>query len=425
MDITLKTEHISETIEKEVASITIIPKESIPKYTTNIITTTTPNIILKPSTFIPEKVDTTLLISPTNGITLASTQVENPIKTTTPYIHPTTTIPISANPILTTIPKIVPTTIIQNNPPQVYEKVLFILQVQIIDGKLVIFVITNFPITKDQKFTFTVSIYLFRNLRILQNDKKEIEITFSPKEDYDGNGDRVVSLISDNNFKEEKAVVEDLTNNKEIEVKILDNNVDVLDTQKVQETISKGGIDYSQISQDSKDHKIYQYKISSATNGCEFSLISENEINEENKNIELSFVEVRTNNHITANCLLSSKNNKNIVCSLDSDIDNEYILEPFIFSDKTETITILQKNTSDYLQLECSIKKHETRNYHSKRKSGLSTGAVVGIILGITFAVIITVMTIIFCKKRSGVVVRDNSTVANSFKVYESTSQKI
>ena len=334
------------------------------------------NNIYSSTIYIPEKINTSLPINPNSSIILPSTQHEQIIASTIPET------------ILTTIPKIIQTTIVDNNQPQIKEKVFFLLQAQIINKRLVIFLIINFPINKNQKFIFIISKYLSRNLRILQKDKETEEIIFYPKEDYDENGNQLISFISENEVDEENFIIENLKNNEEIDFKILNDNPDVLDTKKVKDAIQKGGMDYSKIEENKENYYIYQYKIVSTTYGCEFALNSENKIIQNNKSIELSFLEIGTNNKIKTSCLLSNNNDKKIICSLFDKINSNYLLEPYIFSDEIETITIVQKNTSDYLSLECNIIKSGPDEPHNKKNEKLSVGAIIAIILGILFSAI-------------------------------------
>ena len=430
----IKTTVISPLASEKIKT-TIISQETskvspTSKHSSKVTIIVPTNSEINPSSI--SKIDNTLLTSTNTVKGIATTQFEkNPItipniKTTIPIVSnkPTTINDISTNTILTTIPNIIPTTIIKNVTPQVKEKVFFLLQVQIIDGKVIIFLVINFPITTNQKFTFSVIIYSSRNLRFLEQEKTTIEMEFYPKDNYNGNGDKIVSLISKEDIKEDRVAVEKLKNDEEIEVKVLNDNSEVLDTQKVEESINKGGVDYSNISED--DNNIIQYKIISASSGCQFSLIIEKNINQSNKSIELNFIDIQNNNNIKANCLLSSQNDKKIVCSLENEIDSYFVLEPFIDSYETEIITIVQKNTTDYLPLKCSLKTSSSNKAYNNKKSGLSSGAIVGIILAIVFAVVITGIIIIaynkgFFKGKK----LDDTTVINKFEMYPSTTLKI
>ena len=153
----------------------------------------------------------------------------------------------------------------------------------------------------------------------------------------------------------------------------------------------KGGMDFSQVS---NDYKINQYKIKYATKGCQFNLFSENVINENNKKIELNFIELNKNN---------------ITCDLNEEIEGNYSLEPYLYSDTNEIITIVQNNVDDYLILECQINNNNDNSFSSKKTSSeISIGIIIAIIAGsIIFIIIITI--IICCIKRKRHKVYDNT----------------
>ena len=184
----------------------------------------------------------------------------------------------------------------------------------------------------------------------------------------------------------------------------MDDNSDILDSEKVKNSIDNGGIDYYEIAEKLKenntDFKIYKYKIISSTSGCKFSLIAEQKIKVNSKNIELKFSELSFKENITLNCLISEKNDNNITCSLNEDIDNNYSLSPFIYSDKSEIFIIFQSNNTEYFSLKCEISELKNNKIYNKSKRGLSSGAIVGIVLVIIF-VIGVIIAIIFLYKIS------------------------
>ena len=109
-------------------------------------------------------------------------------------------------------------------------------------------------------------------------------MAFSSVEDCDGTENKIITLISQGEYiDEEKVLVEDLNEDEkdEIQVVLLDDNSDILDSEKVKNSIDNGGIDYYEIAEKLKenntDFKIYKYKIISSTSGCKFSLIAEQE----------------------------------------------------------------------------------------------------------------------------------------------------
>ena len=78
----------------------------------------------------------------------------------------------------------------------------------------------------------------------------------------------------------------------------------------------------------------------------------------------------------------------NITCKINENIDNNYFLEPFIYSDKSEIITISQVDTNNYLTLKCQIS-------NDNDSDKLSLNAIIGIIVGILGAICLAI--IIFC----------------------------
>ena len=127
-----------------------------------------------------------------------------------------------------------------------------------------------------------------------------------------------------------------------------------MDTKKVEEMITKGGVNFSEIEENRGNFITSGYQISSSTCGCKFFLNSDIKISQDNKNIELSFKETKENNNIKSNCILSSQNDKKIICNLNKEINSTYKLEPYSFCDNNELITISQDN-NDNLPLECNL----------------------------------------------------------------------
>ena len=381
---------------------------------------------------ISEKIDTTISAS-TNTIISSPSTIVN-IKATIPSQSKISTsfVDISTTIINDTFHSTFPTIIINNYIPQLNEIIFFILQVKIINRRIMIYIILNFPITKNQIFIFNVKLFLSRYIRNLQNNSSDqVEISFHPEEDYDGNGDKISVFISDIEINENKALVSELKNNKEIKVKLLNDNSEILDTEKVEESIKNGGIDYSEIVEKNENAKVYnvfQYKIVSASTGCEFDLIPENKIKDINQNIELTFIESKSNNSINANCFISNENEGKIICSLTNDIMGQYQLDPFIYSDKNMTFTIIQKNTKDFLSLECVSTFDEYNHSPNKRnKRALSTGGIVAIALVSSIVLITIVSIIIIYRKKSKYnksIKESNNNIIGATQIYSSSNAK-
>ena len=272
--------------------------------------------------------------------------------------------------------------------------VIFPLQMQMINKKLKIFMLANHAIPKTQIFTFIIRIYNnTKSSRFLQEDEK-MNFTL-PDDYYDGN---IIGLTSENDVNQNyKAVLVGADSNNGFEVKLSNNEVNY-DTEKVKESIEKGGANYSEIASN-PSHKIYQYKIASSTEGCDFYINSNEEIkNSSLKNIDLNFIEIDDmDSNITAKCTLSESNKNKIPCKIRTIADNNYNLDPYIYSDKKETIIITQSSSSETLPLKCNA-----NSINSKKNSsgGLSAGGIIAIIFSIVGALIIAGLLYLFIIKK-------------------------
>ena len=294
---------------------------------------------------------------------------------------------------------------------KIKDKVIYVLQMQKVDKKLKLFNIINFPINKNETFTFPIKTYSINSSRILQEtDVKRVK--FISSEDYNGNGDKIVELTSNEEFDDNiGAILQQQSSNNDMEI-IFNKNENNLDTEKVKNIIKNGGIDYSNLS---SNYKIYHYSVTSSTEGCSFNLISEQKIQDSNtKTINLSFEEVDSDNSINAKCELSSSNGNKIPCKLTSNIENNYLLEPFTFSDNNEIITITQNNTNNYLPLKCEINSNSTiPKFRINKSNGLSTGGILGIVFGIVGGVLLTVLA-------SFIFAKSDKTIQQNVNTYES-----
>ena len=302
---------------------------------------------------------------------------------------------------MTNIPE-APTTLIDNIPAQEVEKIIytiFILQVQLINNILKVFILSDFPIPKNYSMKLNTMIN-YKNIRNLQQEKgKNVLVTVYATEDSDK--DKITVLSSDNEFNKENNIkrVEvqeieiDNKDNNELNINLLDN--DCLDSSKVENKINnKEIVDYSEIS---PNYKVYQYKINSASKGCNFNLESSSNINKQDKEINLNFKNDKSE-FITANCTLS-KNNENsnsIPCTLDKNVDSNYFLADYIESNDEETLTIMQSNKSNKLHLNCHL--------GSEKDDKLKTGAIIGIVICIVFLAsgLIIAIVLAICKKPEG-----------------------
>jgi len=300
---------------------------------------------------------------------------------------------------ITYAPEISSTSLNYTETPKVVYTV-FIFQVQLINNFIRIYILSDFP-TKKNDPLYLISKLYYQNLRNLQNEEaKDTTIALYATEDFDK--DKIAVFSSKNEFNnikrvEGQEVKFDNKENSEINIILLDNNKECLDTEKVEDKIKQGGLDYSKLP---SDYKISQYKINSASQGCNFDLESDSIINEENKQIKLNFKNNKTGD-VNAICLLSKNNEKaNLIpCTLNQNVNSNYILEDYIQSNDKETLTIVQSNKLDELCLNCSLKLK--RIYHNDSgKGGLKTGVIIClIIIGVLLLLGVTGLAIYFKNK--------------------------
>jgi len=138
-----------------------------------------------------------------------------------------------------------------------------------------------------------------------------------------------------------------------------------------------------------------KYYIESSSKGCDFNLVSKNQIEENNQNIILNFIEKNNENKkINAKCTLSNDNKNNIPCSLTEDItDKKYSLDSYIGSNENGVFYLIQDK--DDFELSC----HEENSDKSKKTVYIIIGVVVGLII---IAIIITIIVCFNKKKENG-----------------------
>ena len=176
---------------------------------------------------------------------------------------------------------------------------------------------------------------------------------------------------------------------------ILGENNNNKNTQKVEELIKKGGTNFSKIvNKEINNYQISQYKIEDISEGCNFNLKVNKNINS-NRNLILTFLESNQNsNNITAECTLSPKNNNEIPCSIDIETSNSYFLKEFIDYNENEIITIISYYKNYTYSIIC--------NNSEKNSKGKTTTLhiVISIILCFILVIFIIVISLLLSKKR-------------------------
>ena len=268
---------------------------------------------------------------------------------------------------------------IENKNP-FYE--ILILQVRIIQKLLKIFITISRKIEKFLSINISINVYKYKNIRNLQENRK-IDLYINQNNNIEPG--KIIELTSKEEFSETDRIVLNCEKTSEYNMKVLNNNNKFLDTKENEIMIHNGEI--LDLSQNSTGYEFNNYIIESSSKGCQFNLISKTTIKEQNLNIKLNFIEKNNNNNIiNARCSLSNKNNNIIYCSLDDEVDNDYILDLYIGSGENGFFSITQDNTERTFSLNCSIKK--------KKESSKSKNIIV-IIIAIILATLLITATII------------------------------
>jgi hypothetical protein len=230
---------------------------------------------------------------------------------------------------------------------------LFIFQVQIIRKHLRIFISPSHKTEKNFHIKLPINIYKSNNkIRNLQeNAYREQEVDLYLSENNEVEQGEILSLTSIKEFDESDRIVINQEKSHDCEIKVLNNDNKILDTQENKKMIeNKEIIDFSEVPSTFTSNKYY---IESSSKGCHFNLVSKNQIEEENQNIILNFIEKNNENKkISAKCILSKENKNNIPCSLNEDIVNKkYILDSYVGSNKNGVFYLIQDK--DDFELNC------------------------------------------------------------------------
>ena len=266
-------------------------------------------------------------------------------------------------------------------------KQLYILQVQIINKLLKIFLTLTVNIEKGLHIKFSINLFKNRlRQRNLQGSSKSQEVNLY----LDNVSGNIATLTSKEEFEETDRIVVNKEQGDEYELYLLNNDNKVLDTLENKKKIDNNKVvDFSEIN---SDYPVKKYYIESSSSGCSFNLVSKDSIRESNKEINLTFIQKDDiNNNINAKCTLSSDNEKNIPCSLGEEFEEKnYNLQSYVGSNTNSLFYIFQDN--DGYQLSCSDEKKDK----DKKIIIIAIAAGGAALLGI----IITIICCCCCKKK-------------------------
>ena len=271
---------------------------------------------------------------------------------------------------------------------------LFILQVRIIKKFLKIYVIISLKIKIPMGLRISTDLYKNNNLRRLQETSyKDQQLDLYINENVEIEPGKIYELTSREEFDDSDRVVVKLKSNSDYEMKVLNNDDKILDSQENEKMIENGEI--FDLSNNPSNYQVNNYVIDSTSNGCNFHLISKTPIKEKNQKVSLNFTQKdNTNNNINIECILSSENNNKIPCSLNQNINKNFTLDSYVGSYNNGIFYITQENNEQNLHINCltgSRKKSENSN-----KNLIVVFCIIGIIL--VGAVIISI--IMFCRKK-------------------------
>ena len=265
-------------------------------------------------------------------------------------------------------------------------KEMFILQVQIINKLLKVFLTLKEKILKDFHIKFSINLFKNKQRNLQDSTSENQEVDLYLENDNDVESGNIVTLTSHEEFDNNDRVIINKQQSNDYQLTVLNNNDNILDTLENKKMIDNNEIiDFSGVN---SDLTINRYYIESSSTGCSFDLVSKDTIKENNKEIYLTFIEKdNINNNINAKCTLSSNNDKKIPCSFEQDVDEKnYDLQSYVGSNGNDLFYIFQDK--DNYQLSCS-------DDGSKRLK-----IIIGIASGVVILLIVIITLCCCCKKK-------------------------
>ena len=283
--------------------------------------------------------------------------------------------------LLSTIPTTTPT-------PVFFE--LCILQARIIDNLLKIYATTTTEIKRLSYINITISLYKNINaLRFLQDKKlyyKNHPVTLYRDESESLAVGKIFELTSKQIFPNEDTIIIDNKKTSQYEMKLLNNNENILNTKENENMISNGEMIDLSINKDFDAINIYTIASPSSLD-CDFTLSSRTKILEEDTEINLRFTQRdNINNYVNAKCKLSGTNSQ-ISCTFSPKVNNYYCLDSFIGISDQGIFYIEPEDSENYFKINCE----------KKEDSNLAT---ILISVGAALLGIIIVIIVIVCIKK-------------------------
>ena len=283
--------------------------------------------------------------------------------------------------------------------------ILIFLQIQIINNKLVIFILTKTPLPINFSLKITIGIYSTGTLRNL--DEEEREDKFIATSDSDGTSNKVISFISEGtytnsdknfhikemNFDNDNSVTKTVTGNNYCSLQF-DSNSDLADTYKVKSLIESGKLmDFSNIQQvDFIELNLTDVK------GCDLNFNSDSEFSLQEGNFEIELKsEKKEDKFILAKCSNDDNELKSIKCEVKDKTNEEYSFKNEIIHNSGKIISI-NSGDNDKFNIKC------------KKSNTTKIIIIVAIVVGCAIALAILIIVLIkLCKKKKTETLEEDS----------------
>ena len=291
---------------------------------------------------------------------------------------------------------------------------LTFVQVQIVNKKLVCYMITHSPLPKDFSLKLKIIINNIQNNQRLLTDNIQ-EVILTTTDDSYGIVNTIVSFISDEEFnsEENEIIVKEIDFNKDnsLTKTVFDNNIcsleyekysELLNTYKVKQKIKDKKVpDLSSFQQDNIVNLNFD-----KSDGCELSLNSENPVSFSNKNLDIDLIQSDNNaKQITAKCNTKSQNIQNIKCKISDEVNDDYNFKSRLISDADNIITL-------------NSNKEKFRIFCDKSSSSNSNKKTIIIVIYVICAIVLVAITLtmIFIYKKKRNTIKISSNISNPSK---------
>ena len=275
--------------------------------------------------------------------------------------------------------------------------VLTFVQVQIINFKIVCFMITHSPLPKH--FSLKLKVNIDSSKKKIRN-LEEKEVILTNTEGSNGNVDTIVSFYSfdddgqynndnDNiqvktiNYNDQDSTTKEVTDNSDFTLNF-NSSSELADTGKVKQLIAaKKIVDCSQIQQED----IVSLNMVNLE-GCKFSLVPNNPLSFNDDSFDLELIQYDNNeNKVTAKCDTKNDNLRIINCLINDKANSNYTFKDGFISESNKFMTL--SSDDDNFNISCN---------NSKKKT-----IIIIVIVSVCIAIIlaITITVIVICKRKN------------------------